>query len=170
MIMAKSYATAYQLRASLTHLCLSSNRDVACINIMCSRVTLGCACRLAQVLENITISSSSLKVIELSNNKLPVLPASLWTCKSVERIDASNNLLEDLGLRSNIAESNNDDAIIMSVLEEVDLRNNINLTYKAIAPLLLDSKRFPKLSRILLTRETWQNIAIAYESNKVILC
>ena len=167
MIMAKSYASSYQLRASLTHLCLSSNRDIACINIMCSRVTLGCACRLAQVLENISTSSSSLKVIELSNNKLPVLPASLWKCKSVERIDASNNLLEDLGLRSNIEEKNNndDDAIIMSVLEEVDLRNNINLTYKAIAPLLLDSKRFPKLSRILLTRETGQNIT--FESNKV---
>lgn len=159
MIPARSYAAAYRLRETLTHLCLSSNSDVACINLMCSRVTFGCACRLAQVIDHFTPKSSSpsssLKVIEIAHNKLTVLPSSIWNCKSLERLDASSNLLEDLGLFIN--GHDNQEIIVMENLEEVDLRNNARLTLAAVSPLLLNTRKFPKLSRVLIDKSISQS-------------
>lgn len=158
MIPARSYAAAYRLRETLTHLCLSSNSDVACINLMCSRVTFGCACRLAQVIDHFTPKSSSpssLKVIEIAHNKLTVLPSSIWNFKSLERLDASSNLLEDLGLIIN--GHDNQEIIVMENLEEVDLRNNARLTLAAVSPLLLNTRKFPKLSRVLIDKSISQS-------------
>jgi len=132
---------------------------------MCSRVTFGCACRLAQVIDHFTpkttSSSSSLKVIEIAHNKLTVLPSSIWNCKSLERLDASSNLLEDLGLIINGHDTN--EIIVMENLKEVDLRNNARLTLAAVSPLLLNTRKFPKLSRVLIDK----NISQSEELEKI---
>lgn len=199
MIVARSYASAYRLRDTLTHLCLSSSSDVACINLMCSRVTFGCACRLAQVLDHFSSSTSSstkkttttstttsstssslstkssLKVIEIAQNKLSVLPSSIWNCKSLERVDASGNLLEDLGITHGNNESllsskmmnNEKETVIMENLEEVDLRNNTRLSIATVKPLLLNTKQFPKLTRVLLDKNIGEEGKVSQELYKL---
>lgn len=92
---ARSLAEAFALRASLTSLLLSRSPDLVCNNIMCEKVTMGCACKLALSLGRL----QRLRVLDISRNRLPVLPDSLWqppVSGSLEELDVSGNLLRAL--------------------------------------------------------------------------
>jgi len=173
-VVASSYAAAFRLRASCTRLALSAARDVACANLMCARAGGGCACRLAAALDG--LPGARLRALELARNALPLLPAAVWRRAGLARLDASDNALEALGLDDDSAGgvAGNGGAASggavfsgavaggapgaaaasappMPELEEVDLRGN-RLRAAALAPLLRDARRFPRLRRLLVAR------------------
>ena len=49
-------------------------------------------CRLSRVLERLP----AVEVLSLAGNGLPELPASLWNCRSLKKLDLSNNQLQIL--------------------------------------------------------------------------
>jgi hypothetical protein len=177
-VVASSYAAAVRLRASCTRLALSAARDVACANLMCARAGGGCACRLAAVLDG--LQGARLRQLELARNALPLLPAAVWRREGLVRLDASGNALQSLGLDEDVPPTQQQLAPGAQLaaplrsplplpalpapplpppplplppplpeLEEVDLRNNA-LRAAALAPLLRDARRFPRLARLLV--------------------
>ena len=163
-VVAASYAAAFRLRASCTRLALSAARDVACANLMCARAGGGCACRLAAVLDG--LQGARLRSLELARNALPLLPAAVWRREGLVRLDASANALQSLGLDEELAAPAPAAASVqppqppqplqppplpppLLELEEVDLRSNA-LRAAALAPLLRDARRFPRLARLLV--------------------
>ena len=89
---ARSLAEAFSLRTSLTTLLLQKSPDLVCNNIMCEKVTLGCACKLALSLGRL----QRLQCLDISQNQLTVLPDSLWhshLVDTLEELDISKNKL-----------------------------------------------------------------------------
>ncbi len=82
---ARSLAECYSLRASATSVVLRSHPDLTCMNIMCEKLGQGCACRLALSLSRMALVES----VDISNNKLPVLPDSVWNLPKLRSLDAS---------------------------------------------------------------------------------
>ncbi len=74
MAVARSLAEAFALRHSTTSLLLAKSLDMVCMNLMCEKVSQGCACRLALSLSRL----EQLQCLDISDNKLSILPESLW--------------------------------------------------------------------------------------------
>jgi hypothetical protein len=184
-VVASSYAAAFQLRASCTRLALSAARDVACANLMCARAGGGCACRLAAVLDG--LPGARLGALELARNALPLLPAAVWRRAGLARLDASDNALEALGLEEDAVAAGAGGTggasgaggaggaggceslapPTMPELEEVDLRGNL-LRAAALAPLLRDARRFPRLRRVLVARNpAAEELAVFIQKGKL---
>jgi Ran GTPase-activating protein (RanGAP) involved in mRNA processing and transport len=93
-VVARSLADAYALRASATALLLRASPDLRCVNLMCAKVGSGCACRLAQSLERLT----ELEVLDLEDNALDALPASVWQQRRLRELRAAGNVLADFSV------------------------------------------------------------------------
>jgi Leucine-rich repeat (LRR) protein len=81
----RSLADAYSLRATITHLHLSGSPDLSCMNLMCERRGEGCACRADLSLSR----TAQLQHLEVANNKLHMLPHSLWKLQNLKMLDVS---------------------------------------------------------------------------------
>ena len=113
-LIARSLAEAFALRSSATSLLLRKSNDLICNNLMCEKVTAGCACKLALSLSRL----QCLRVLDISHNRLTVLPDSLWSssiAKSLTTLDISHNVLPSLP----------DNLTTLSNLEELDISHNV---------------------------------------------
>lgn len=73
---------------------LQGSPDLICRNMFCDKVTLPCLCRLEHSLSYLDLST--VKQLDLSNNRLSELPPSLAGMKNLECLDISNNALKNL--------------------------------------------------------------------------
>jgi hypothetical protein len=92
MVIARSLSEAFALRSTATSLLLRKSPDLKCVNLMCAKVTMGCACRLALSLGRL----ECLQVLDIADNMLTVLPDSLWQPPinaTLVTLDASRNRL-----------------------------------------------------------------------------
>jgi len=97
-VVARSLSEAFALRASASSLLLRASPDLVCNNLMCEKVTLGCACKLALSLGRL----QHLRTLDISGNKLDVLPDSLWqppVSDTLEDLNISGNRLRALPTR-----------------------------------------------------------------------
>jgi Leucine-rich repeat (LRR) protein len=95
MAVARSLAEAFALRNSATKLLLRNSPDLRCSNLMCEKVTLGCACKLALSLSRLT----RLEQLDIAENKLTILPDSLLQpplTATLQDLDISHNALSVL--------------------------------------------------------------------------
>eukprot|EP01138_Halocafeteria_seosinensis_P000870 gb/GECG01000893.1/.p1 GENE.gb/GECG01000893.1/~~gb/GECG01000893.1/.p1 ORF type:complete len:144 (+),score=14.01 gb/GECG01000893.1/:1-432(+) len=79
---AHSLAEAYQLRHNVTNLELKGHSDLMCQNLMCEKVGLACACRLALRVTQIP----QLKHLDVSDNGLDVLPDAVFDLANLETL------------------------------------------------------------------------------------
>ena len=63
--------------------------------------------------------------------------------------------------------NNEKETVIMENLEEVDLRNNTRLSIATVKPLLLNTKQFPKLTRVLLDKNIGEEGKVSQELYKL---
>lgn len=92
LIIARTLGEAYSLRASATLLDLSQSADLVCVNVMCASLGGACACRLAQSLSRMEVLSE----LDVSGNKLTVLPDAVFELRGLRRLSAARNGLTGL--------------------------------------------------------------------------
>ena len=92
--MLRSLAEVVSSRQPVTGVVLRASKDLLCTNLFCEKVSEPCICRLDRVLQ--MKKMNSVKVLDLSNNKLNVLPPSLSELRELEELDVSGNCLSEI--------------------------------------------------------------------------
>lgn len=85
MGVARSLKDAGRLTGKTTSLLLRASEDLVCRNLMCAKVGEACVCRLAVTLGRLP----GLRKLDIANNELRVLPASVFELTSLEHLDIS---------------------------------------------------------------------------------
>jgi Leucine-rich repeat (LRR) protein len=70
---------------------LRSSQDLLCTNLFCEKVSEPCVCRLDMVLSKKKLVD--LKILDLSNNKLHLLPPIIGSLVQLEELNLSGNCL-----------------------------------------------------------------------------
>lgn len=92
--MIRSLAEVISSRQPVTAVALRASKDLLCTNLFCEKVSEPCVCRLDRVLQ--MKKMNALKLLDLSNNKLNVLPPSLAELRELEELDISGNCLPEV--------------------------------------------------------------------------
>jgi hypothetical protein len=93
-MIARSLIEASSASSPIRSLVLKSSRDLVCVNLFCERVTLPCVCRLDRVLQSKRLKH--IRSLDLSHNKLHILPPSIGDLVDLEDIDISGNDFAEL--------------------------------------------------------------------------
>ena len=71
---------------------LRASPELVCNNLMCEQIGGACVCKLERFMD----SMDHVQSIDVGANALTVLPDSLWTRRTLEELDASDNRLTAL--------------------------------------------------------------------------
>jgi Leucine-rich repeat (LRR) protein len=90
-MMLHSLAEVMASKQPILGLVLRGSQDMMCTNLFCERVSEPCVCRLDRVLKMKKLSN--VKILDLSNNNLDLLPPSIHALEHVEELNISGNKL-----------------------------------------------------------------------------
>jgi Leucine-rich repeat (LRR) protein len=94
MSVARSIAEVISRKEPVRQLVLRASKDLVCNNLFCEKVTEPCVCRLDRMLSSKKLTE--LRELDLSNNRLNVLPPSIGTLTSLEVLNISGNNLKQI--------------------------------------------------------------------------
>ncbi|OQS01902.1 hypothetical protein THRCLA_21571 [Thraustotheca clavata] len=93
-MIAKSLRDAATHTSSVQKLVLRKSQDLVCRNLMCERVGEACVCKLSLVLERLP----QLEELDVSENKLQMLPPSIFQLSKLKQLNVSGNMLTSQSL------------------------------------------------------------------------
>ncbi|CAM9423528.1 unnamed protein product [Choristocarpus tenellus] len=85
-------ASRFGVEGGLQSLVLHASDDLVCRNLMCEKVGEACVCRLAVTLSRL----KDLRELDVSGNRLGILPDTVFALTGLERLDLSGNNLETI--------------------------------------------------------------------------